>query len=81
MKDFITKKPEQGMLNEGLQKEGKKIPYGNPNLHKGMKKGRNGKYMSRYKIISLPNFLSFSPYTSESVSFVGVEGGGRQPSD
>lgn len=57
MKDFITKKPEQGMLNEGLQKEGKKIPYGNPNLHKGMKKGRNGKYMSRYKIISLPNFL------------------------
>lgn len=31
--------------------------------------------------ISLPNFLSFSPYTSESISFVGVEGGGRQPSD
>ena len=44
------------MLNESLPKEGKKIPYRNPNLHKGMK-GRNGKYMSRYKIVSLPNFL------------------------
>ena len=31
--------------------------------------------------ISLPNFLSFSPYTCESISFVGVEGQGRQSSD
>ena len=31
--------------------------------------------------ISLPNFFSFSPYTYESISFVGVEGQARQSSD
>ena len=35
----------------------KKMPDRNPNLHEGMKKGRNGKCMCRYKIFPFPEFF------------------------